>query len=550
MYTCSMRIGDNMKKNAFTLIELLSVIAILGIIAVIAVPSLIGELKNSKNNAFDTVKKIIISSAKNYVIDNNVALPESISINLLCDDNYLTCPVLDPTDNTEVNGYVNISRNKTYEYSATPYSFVKLTINLEGGTTTQKIVNKGIPGERITLTNPTKAGYGFRGFNVSGAGSSINNGVLTIGSADTTLTATWEMNAVTLTIDLGDGGSISPDPSGPYNVGTTVTIPNPTRLNYIFGGWTGGTVVNNELVMNENTTLTAIWVEKYVQTYSYDGQYKTWKVPRDGTYKIELWGASGSNPQGTSGGAYTRGYIELTKDTELYFYVGEGLNTTANGVSFNGGTGSGGAFGGGGATDVRIVHTTGLTIWNEKESLVSRIMIAAGSGSRSVAGGAGGLQGYSGSQGVGGTQTAGGNGYAPVGGFGYGGGGYGGGGGYYGGGGASYTATSGGGSSYISGHKGCVALASSSTSSIVPRTGTGGAACVMGTADSLCSEHYSGMVFTDTLMIDGAGYTWTNEKSATVGTNLMPNPNGGDDYASGISNVGNGYARITLESIS
>ena len=115
-----------------------------------------------------------------------------------------------------------------------------------------------------------------------------------------------------------------------------------------------------------------------------------------------------------------------------------------------------------------------------------------------------------------------------------------GGGGYYGGyRGSSTNSGGGGGSSYISGHTGCVAIESSTSTSA--RTGTGDASCTTGTSDNLCSVHYSGKVFTDTVMIDGAGYAWTNTKGSLQ---QMPNPSGGY-YASGVGHSGNGYARIT-----
>ena len=34
-------------------------------------------------------------------------------------------------------------------------------------------------------------------------------------------------------------------------------------------------------------------VNKYVREYSYTGNYKTFSVPYDGVYRIELWGANG-----------------------------------------------------------------------------------------------------------------------------------------------------------------------------------------------------------------------------------------------------------------
>ena len=45
-----------MKKNAFTLVELLAVIAILTIIMVISVPQLITSLKNKKTDALEKQK--------------------------------------------------------------------------------------------------------------------------------------------------------------------------------------------------------------------------------------------------------------------------------------------------------------------------------------------------------------------------------------------------------------------------------------------------------------------------------------------------------------
>ena len=53
-----------------------------------------------------------------------------------------------------------------------------------------------------------------------------------------------------------------------------------------------------------------------------------------------------------------------------------------------------------------------------------------------------------------------------------------------------------GGSSYISGHLGSVAIKSSSDTS--PRLDENGIACINGTNDNICSLHYSGFYFYDT----------------------------------------------------
>ena len=94
------------------------------------------------------------------------------------------------------------------------------------------------------------------------------------------------------------------------------------------------------------------------------------------------------------------------------------------------------------------------------------------------------------------------------------------GGGYYGGGGSIWHSGGGGGSSFISGHDGCIAIDEQGTP----------------TEDSI---HYSGITFTDTVMIDGNGYEWTTQKGSYI---KMEDPYG--NYVDG--KTGNGYARITL----
>ncbi len=49
----------------------------------------------------------------------------------------------------------------------------------------------GSAGQQITLANPTRTGYTFKGWSLSGGGS-ISNGVYTFGNLNETLTATWE----------------------------------------------------------------------------------------------------------------------------------------------------------------------------------------------------------------------------------------------------------------------------------------------------------------------------------------------------------------------
>ena len=301
-------------------------------------------------------------------------------------------------------------------------------------------------------------------------------------------------------------------------------------------------------------------------------------------------------------GGYTKGDISLNPTIKLYVFVGgKGVQRYSAGVGTATGGYNGGADGylresagyyrqissGGGATDIRYFGTTptsGQLAWNSDIGLNSRIMVAGGGGgihqnyatasnySIIDGGSAGGLTAYAAyvaSTGgfstvtpTGGTQISGGqssggtsvhdwqstsltNTYPGT--FGKGGtitnpsrsdisqGG--GGGGYYGGG-AGVWKAAGGGSSYISGHSGCVAIKSGSTSE--PREVKISSCSSNPTASDECSIHYSGLYFTNTKMVDGKGYEWTSTKASTV--TGMPSHS---SLSSMTGNTGDGYVRIT-----
>ncbi len=326
------------------------------------------------------------------------------------------------------------------------------------------------------------------------------------------------------------------------------------------------------IVATDNDTLSTSTISKDL---IYTGDITTYTIPASGTYKIELWGASGGDKNAYKGGlgAYTSGYIYLNKGTILYFYIGgTGVEGTTSG-GFNGGSSIAAGqekYGapGGGATDVRIKNGT----WNDFNSLKSRIMVAAGGGganNRNIdsqeantlygagnGGAGGGLIGYDGEStgweaqpnftiynahnyGTGGTQNAGGklrtydgqnnfisetitggfgqiidSGIIPQSGAG---------GGWFTGS-VSGHGGAGGGSSYISGHAGCLGIREDSTSTQI---------------NMKSNSEYSGYYFDNTLMIDGEGYSWKEAKKDKV---TMPSYDG---KVEAVGNKGNGHARIT-----
>lgn len=302
--------------------------------------------------------------------------------------------------------------------------------------------------------------------------------------------------------------------------------------------------------------------------FSYIGRAQEYTIPKTGTYKIEAWGASGNaegNAISPGKGAYVSGNINLATNNILFFYIGGNNLISGTNYTYNGG-GDGEAKAGG-ATDIRLTNGN----WDNFNSLKSRIMVAGGGGggfyklntTQHSPGHAGGLEGMNadayhtntskfllsdGYSGHGATQISGGltgskstetsfinlwNNYNRTynfdkadGSFGKGGVGStngrsvssGGGSGYYGGGhglhpGGTWSG-GGGGSSFISGHSGCNAISESSTESNITHTGQ--------------SIHYSGLSFTETVMIDGGSSMPTHDGSSTM-----------------IGNSGNGYAKIT-----
>ena len=317
-----------------------------------------------------------------------------------------------------------------------------------------------------------------------------------------------------------------------------------------------GTWDNETWSININNATKKIKCNVYFKTifkfdFDYTGTEQIFNVPETGTYKIETWGAQGGsyNDEYHGGyGGYSSGIIELTQNTLLYVYVG-GTNICKEGTlgridfGYNGGGAAGGEnwpnrnfCGGGGATDIRIENAS----WDNFDSLKSRIMVAAGGGGANwyteyysaIGGAAGGLVSYIGKTNANdpttgsvaptiypSSQTSGpyfGKGVNEV--------TAGGGGGYYGGNSASWTGGAGG-SSFISGHKGCDAIKEESTENNIIHTEQ--------------SIHYSGLYFTNTLMIDGEGYKWTDKKEEQIG---MPSHS---DNSVIMGNSGNGYARIT-----
>ncbi len=421
---------------------------------------------------------------------------------------------------------------------------ITVTDNYQVSTVDQSTTDQVITRTSTVTVNDSEAVSGYT-LKARIATSSIPNAVVTIASASSTTCKIESPCTLPDNNTFKDIAATNDYAATQSNGDTTqwqvkITIPaNTSTGNYIL-----------DIEYDE------IAAEPVPINFSYTGDAQEFTVENTGTYKIELWGAQGGSSGGKGG--YTSGEIDLTMDETLYIYIGDlgrDQNTSCSVAAFNGGGGRtqrvGCGSGGGGGTDVRLLGGT----WSDTTGLRSRIMVSgggggAGSNGTNVAGVAGGLTGASASTsdsrlinaiGQGAIQTAGGT--APTryncgstygttgtaGAFGRGGtggrneeglddtsdafgGGSGGGGGYYGGSGASGICNGslpgGGGSSFISGHPDANAINLSGAHTGQP-------------------NHYSGKIFTNTVMIAGNG--------------VMPAP----DDTTETGHAGAGYARIT-----
>ena len=279
------------------------------------------------------------------------------------------------------------------------------------------------------------------------------------------------------------------------------------------------------------------------RVYTCTQKVEEFTTPVAADYQIECWGAQGGGGSSYPGGkgSYTKGSISLN-GVMLYVVVGQigGYEEAFN----NGFSGLLDFYlSGGGATDIRLNNKNGN--WKDFVSRKSRIMVAASGGGsviyyssqQGMPGGS--LSGFSGtnsgSDGIAatpGVQTSCGKAGTGFHSHGYKGIGFGivdyqtsedhismgsAGNGYYCGGvgnhGAGTVGVGATGSCFISGHPGCDAIKESSTENAIVHTGQ--------------PNHYSGLVFTDTEMIDGQS--------------PMPSPKGGTETG----HLGDGVCIVT-----
>lgn len=160
--------------------------------------------------------------------------------------------------------------NRSYTATWTPITYT-ITYDLAGGSVSgANPTSYTIESTDITLINPTKTGYVFKGWTGTGLTEATANVTIATGSiGDRTYTATWEVETYTITYKGLEGAVVSANPTT-YTIETaTFTLNNPTKAGYTFEGWTGTDLsgatarVTIEKGSTGDREYTATWKEAY-----------------------------------------------------------------------------------------------------------------------------------------------------------------------------------------------------------------------------------------------------------------------------------------------
>ena len=175
----------------------------------------------------------------------------------------------------------------------------KITYNLGGGKN-----NSGNPATfktnaEVTLKNPTKSGYTFKGW-YSDSGYKTKVTKIAKGTAkNITLYAKWE-KAYTVTYKLNSGTNNSTNPKTFTATTATFTLKNPTRKGYTFKGWYSDAKFKTKVTKitkgtKKNITLYAKWaINTYKITYKLNSGKNNAKNPK--SYKVTTATITLKNP--------------------------------------------------------------------------------------------------------------------------------------------------------------------------------------------------------------------------------------------------------------
>ena len=158
--------------------------------------------------------------------------------------------------------------NKSYTANWTPVTY-NISYNLNSGSLpSSHPTSYTIESAAITLVNPTRTGYTFKGWTGSNGNTAQTTVTISKGSTgNKTYTANWTPVTYNISYNL-NSGSLPSNTSNPttYNIeSAAITLNNPTRTGYTFAGWTGSngntaqTTVTIPSGSTGNKSYTATW---------------------------------------------------------------------------------------------------------------------------------------------------------------------------------------------------------------------------------------------------------------------------------------------------
>ena len=174
------------------------------------------------------------------------------------------------TELTEATTTVTVTTGhygeRSYTATFTPIIY-NITYDLKGGSVaTANSATYTVEDAAITLVNPTRTGYNFKGW----TGTDLTEPTMTVtipasSIGDREYTATWEPIVYDITYNLA-GGAVDPANKDKYTIETAdFTLTNPTRLGYTFTGWEGTDLTEKTMTV---TVTTGHWGDRsYTATW-------------------------------------------------------------------------------------------------------------------------------------------------------------------------------------------------------------------------------------------------------------------------------------------
>jgi uncharacterized repeat protein (TIGR02543 family) len=193
----------------------------------------------------------------------------------------------------DTSGTVNpltviMTRNRSITATFTINNY-PLTTNVVGSGSVNRNPNAASynHGTIVQLTANPAVGFSFTGW--SGDTTATTNPLPLPMIAPRTLTATFTLNAYTLTVNAVGNGAVAKNPDQPtYNHGTSVTLTATAQQFHHFVSWTGDTTTTTNpltIIMTRNRTLTATFViDQYSLTVNAGANGVVNKIPNQALY--------------------------------------------------------------------------------------------------------------------------------------------------------------------------------------------------------------------------------------------------------------------------